>query len=512
MISGAGRVLRRLAPLPAGELSLLLLLAVGLSCFGSEPEGSGPESKSARVTISLGGVRVPSFFGLGIQWDPYSYPPRPEAWQLTLKRLDYARPAFFRVMLGARDYCLGFDRTDNAPRYVWQEGEEAVQKRLGSLLKILDYAQSRNIDVLLGEWSPPGRLADGPNERIERPDDPRWARLIADFVTWLRTQRKYSVIRMYNMMNEPNGGWMWRGGRVDYSAWASGIRNLRKEFDAHGLKDLPIVGPDNSGSWDWADRVSREMPECIGAWEMHWYAHDREVLGGEIERLLADKRRVILANDPNAPSKRLFLAESGLLDGKCNGDQQPRVKSFEYGVMMADYVAQVAQAGWMGACAWDLDDAMHTVRGHPQVPTELTLKVWGFWNSQGTAMGHPEDENIRPWFYTWSLMSRLFPRDARILATSPTGLAHLRVLAGLTGGGHKLSVMLVNNADEARTVEVFVPGAGARTLREYRYFENERPTDEEGFPVSKVTVAKADLDQGLHLTLNGRGVVFLTEP
>ena len=29
-------------------------------------------------------------------------------------------------------------------------------------------------------------------------------------------------------------------------------------------------------------------------------------------------------------------------------------------------------------------------------------------------MGHPEDEAIRPWFYTWSLMTRLFPKGARI--------------------------------------------------------------------------------------------------
>jgi len=69
---------------------------------------------------------------------------------------------------------------------------------------------------------------------------------------------------------------------------------------------------------------------------MHWYARDKEVPEAGIERLLTDKRRVVLANDPRAGSKYLFLAESGLLDGKCNGDQQPRVKTFPYGVLMAD--------------------------------------------------------------------------------------------------------------------------------------------------------------------------------
>jgi hypothetical protein len=489
-------------------------LAASLASIGAAADLPGPDSSASPVTVDLHDVRIPSFLGLGIQWDPYSYPPRPEAWKSTLDRLDYARPAFFRVMLGAHAYCQGFDSSNPAaPRYVWTQGEPEVRKQLGTLLDILDYAQSRNIDVLLGEWSPPGRMGNGTNDVIGRPDDPRWARLIADFATWLRTQRHYSVVRMYNMMNEPNGDWMWPKGKVDYEAWASGIRNLRKELDAHGLKDLAIVGPDNSWNWEWIDRVSREMPECIGQWEMHWYAKDKEILSGEIEKVLGEKRQVVLANDPRAGSKRLFLAESGLLDGKCNGDQQPRVKTFTYGVLMADYVAQVARAGWMGACAWDLDDAMHTAGGgHPAVPNDLTLKVWGFWNSQGTAMGHPEDENLRPWFYTWSLMSRLFPRGTRILGTHQPDLPGLRVVAGTDQAGRSLSVMLINEGNEARTVTLSIPGAGSKTLVEYHYFDTDRPTDANGFSVPKETIPDADLERGVTVPLPSSGVVFLSAP
>lgn len=373
---------------------LLLLIAVAGMARADTTENA---NVACDVTVDLPATLVKSLFGLGIQWDPYSYPPRPEAWRSTLHRLDFAKPAFFRVMTGANSYCDGFDAAGE-PRYVWARGEAAIRKQLGSLLDILDYAQTNNIDVLLGEWSPPGRLGGGANETVAQPDDPRWARLVTDFVNWLRTQRGYSVVRYYNLMNEPNGSWMWRGGKVNYDAWAAGVRGLRRQFDAHGLADLPIVGPDNSGNWEWADRVSQNQPETIGHWEMHWYATDREVLDGEIETLLAAKKNVILANDPHAAAKRFFLAESGLLDGKCNGDQQPRVRTFPYGVMMADYAAQVVQAGWMGLCAWDLDDAMHTAAGHPPVPADTTLKLWGFWNTQGTAMGHPEDENMRPWF------------------------------------------------------------------------------------------------------------------
>jgi hypothetical protein len=109
-------------------------------------------------------------------------------------------------MSGAGDYCLGFT-AEGKPEYVWAQDDAAVRTRMGTLLWILDYAQSRQIPVMLGEWAPPGRLGDTPEGRIGTPDNPRWAAIIADFVQWLRVTRGYSVVRTYNLMNEPNGSW-----------------------------------------------------------------------------------------------------------------------------------------------------------------------------------------------------------------------------------------------------------------------------------------------------------------
>ncbi|MBZ5582128.1 MAG: hypothetical protein LAQ30_07965 [Acidobacteriia bacterium] len=481
--------IRRFAPFAA-----LTLLSAAV--FAAEP---------VNLNIDVHSVVVAPFIGAGVQWDPYEYPPSPEAWKTTVARMDFMRPAFVRVMTGA-NYCLGFDETGN-PRYVWaQEGQ--AEQRLQWLFAILDYAQARKIDVMLGEWSPPRGLGG-----IAGPQDPRWARIIADFVHYLTTTKKYTVIKYYNLMNEPNGGWMWPGGKVDYDAWAAGIRNLRAQFDAHGLKGLPIAGPDNSGSWDWLDRCSLEFPDHFGAWEMHWYAKDSDILEGKIESLLREKNAVLRRNDPNSAAKPRFMGEAGLIEGKRNGDQQPRVKTFEYGVLMADYFAQVARAGWMGAIAWDLDDAMHAVSGRhrPNPPDDITLKIWGFWNTQGSAMGNPKDEAIRPWFYTWSLMSRLFPKGSRMVAVEGGGnVPGLRAMAATRPGG-QLTVMIVNDSGEARSVLVRAPAAGRKQLVMYRYFDGERPADQEGYPVDSGTLRNADLKAGAKVELPSRGVVFLTE-
>lgn len=452
------------------------------------------------------------FMGLGVQWDPYEYPPSEPEWKLTLARLDFMKPAFFRVMWRASAYWLGFD-AGGQPQYVWGSGESQAQERLKPLLAILDYAQSRNIDVMLGEWDPPRGLAG--------PQDPRWARMIADFVKYLTAQKKYTVIRYYNFFNEPNGNWMWPQGKVDYEGWATGMRLLRKEFDARGLQALPIAGPDNSGNWEWVDRCAADLREQIGFWEMHWYVKDRELLDGDVEKLLREKREVLVRNDPQFASKNLYLGEAGIIQGRVNGDQQPRVKDYDYGVLMADLVAQVAGAGWMGASAWDLDDALHVVNGreHPVVPNDLTLKIWGFWNTQGRAMGHPEDEAIRPWFYTWSLMSRLFPKGSRVAAVKESGFpGGLRIMAAApaqnaASGSHAdasgVSVMVVNEATEARTVSVRFPGWSGKKLVRYDYFERDRPVDREGFPVPQKKMLKVDGKKSVLVELPARGVVFL---
>src|SRR5271166_3888774 len=122
-------------------------------------------------------------------------------------------------------------------------------------------------------------------------------------------------------------------------------------------------------------------------------------------------------------------------------------------------------------------------------------------------MGHPEDENLRPWFYTWSLMSRLFPRGTSIVGVRQPDLPGLRVVAGTDQEGRSLRVMLVNSANNARAVTLSVPGAGRKTLVKYHYFDTDRPNDANGFPVPKETIPDADLERGVSVAMPSSGVV-----
>jgi len=136
------------------------------------------------------------------------------------------------------------------------------------------------------------------------------------------------------------------------------------------------------------------------------------------------------------------------------------------------------------------------------------LKIWGFWNTQGRAMGHPEDEAIRPWFYTWSLMSRLFPKGSRVAAVHETDFpAGLRTVAASDKEG--VTVMVVNDADERRTVSVRTAELSGKKLTQYNYFASDRSVDQDGFPVPRKKKVKVDGKGMVRVDLPSRGVVFL---
>jgi hypothetical protein len=128
-------------------------------------------------------------------------------------------------------------------------------------------------------------------------------------------------------------------------------------------------------------------------------------------------------------------------------------------------------------------------------------------------MGNPKDEAPRPWFYTWALMGRLFPKGSRIVAAN-TGenTPGVRALAATwkDAATERLSVMVVNDSDEPRTFTVRAAGGGMPAMVSYRYFDNDRPVDKDGYPVASATLPKADLEKGVNVEMPSRGVAFLT--
>ena len=458
----------------------------------------------ATVYIDTDTAIVQSYTGAGVQWDPSDFAYTDAQWARIFRRVDVLKPQFIRCCLTADFYCTGFG-PEGQPVYTWDA------ERMGRLYRILDYCQSRHVEVLLGEWGPSFGLAT---------DDPRWSRLIGDCLEHLIRVRGYTCIHYYNKQNEP------KGDQAAFERWRASQEGLAADLRRRGLaRQVALVGPDTSGTdllW-WADDSVNELADTLGVYEVHWYAKDDEITGGMIEKTLRQHRDFAAAHDPAGRSKPFLIAEAGTSDTLAavtgdwkSGDSNTKVRDFGYGVYMADYLLQAMRAGIGGVSAWDLDDSMHTqakIAPTAANPRAYNLKVWGFWNTLGGAMGKPEDESLRPWFYPWSLLCRAFPRGMKIVSASGTTLPGVRVAAATTphGGESDLSLAVVNDSDAPRVVRVVVPNAARRaSLQECHYFVGDRPVDADGFPVAERVLPGVSLATGLTVRLPSRGLVLLT--
>lgn len=499
-----------------------------------------PTSAAARVptvTIHTDQLAGPQLMGLGVQLDPYdSFQPTQAQWNLIFQRLDFMRPGFLRVVESAYDYFAGYDGQHN-PKYHWNGGH--VQQ----LRTILDYAKSRGITVVLGDWLNP--MING---------DPR---IPADFLKQLHDVYGYTNIKYYNLVNEPNDQT-----NCGFGCWTNIVKALSREFSSlHLTSWLRLVGPDNANDWDdtaaaraldqrsgldtdnpiggdsWVTKTLQSIRSLIGPYDSHRYGTIWGIEHGVYEDQMRARREQI--SNVDSAGKRYFVGELGMsalqqspfhlgdlrhlfrlfapmIDPSAHAsagtfvDSQPHIHDFVYGVWMGDEVIQDIAAGVSGASAWDLDDAMHAGGRYGS----QNLKQWGFWNSLGGKDGYSaSDLQLRPWYYAWSVIARSFPAGSQPLLTPSTGMSSVRVAAVKVpiGTRYGLSFAVVNDSTAARSITLSVPSASQPiTLARYDYFNRDRPFGADGFPVAAQVLNGVRLSTGLTVSLPAQGLVVLS--
>ncbi|EES72403.1 hypothetical protein POTG_03011 [Paenibacillus sp. oral taxon 786 str. D14] len=480
-------------------------LSVGQASLREMPS---PEQVRETAEIKLDASKhvIENYKGMGVQWDPFTdYPLDEQQWSKLSARLNHLKPAFLRTMIYGNFYCRGF-HDDGGPIFDF-ENQEYMQP----LYRLLDYAQDHQIPIVFGEWEPPIKFVGTPLAGIDA-DDPRWTEMIGGLLQHLIVVRKYTVIRYYDMVNEVNQPWSLV---ADFAKWQTGVRLLKSKLAELGLdSQIEVIGPGSVWDPDWIKESVDQMHDVLDAYDIHIYADYNTVVSGEMERIFAAKKEYVVLHDPSGNKKDFYLTEAGMLTGKTDGDSQPQVKQFWYGVSMADLAAQSMRSGLNGIAIWDLDDAMHGQDNGYDKMDARSMKQWGFWNSWGDKLGVPEAEHIRPHYFVWSLMTHLFPKGSQILASGDSGLDGLRSVGmkWVSGGKLDMTYMIVNNSVTPRIVKLRAEGVSepAIFLREYRYFEDDQRTDRFGYPLPSGIRSNVDLDKGIEVDLPGRGVVILT--
>lgn len=470
----------------------------------------------ATVRIEFAEPVTTEFLGIGVQWASYPWHDlSPEDWAKVFRRVEFLRLPLSRVMLDAFWYCRGFDARGQ-PVYDWNT--PYMQK----LQRLLDFCERNGTTVLLGEWArPSGR------ELNLASADPRWTQIVGESIAYFLRERKYTCIRYYNLINEPHGSWS----NITPEDWRAALLNLEQELRQRGLdRDIRIAAPD--GDRDLTTRALRDpaLRRLTGIYDEHWYVFREEIRRGLLELYAREQLRQINRADPG---KRFILGELGIMDGKTKRDQNPDVFRFWYGLAMADAAIQALRAGVSGVIAWDLDDAMYFLGDgeecmnslDEQLPADAyeRRKIWGMWNILGAEHGHPEEEQLRPWFFAWAALARTFPAGCRPVEVEATGIPGLRVAAAQLASAGGYSIAIVNHDQWPRRLRIEAPAAtDAVTLEEWKYIDADNDNrvdcwpetvDANGhdiFPGPAGQQADVRLAEGLTVEIPAGALVILT--
>jgi len=451
-------------------LGVLLMNAGALAA-----DGGGP------VVVDPKAVAVERFLGFGAEWDPNFWADHNLAlgvteddWATVVKRIRWMKLPLVRMMIQARWCTPKGDGT-----FDWDT------PGMKSLYRHLDVCQAEGITVFLTDW---GVATWCKVPGFSGNHDPKYAQAIGTYLDHLIHKKGYTCIKHFILVNEPNyegGGW---------DRWKKGVENVAKVLADRKLP-VTFVGTDAAHDDAWHRRGVDQLDQAFGIWDIHRYAPQAEVKGGNLETYLRNQWAYALTHDLDADTKPFMVGEAGMRDGMVGSHANTNIDSYDYGVFMADYAVQAARAGTAAVSAWMLDDSSH--KGF----------TWGMWKNKAAGLA------LRSWFYTWALLARTVPPGSTLLRP-PQPTPAFRVLAARlpaadpqTAGGW--TFVLVNRGEADASTTLSVPQAGTATLNHYLYTRSSAPADKEGFPLP-VRQQEADLSRGIDVACPADAVLILT--
>lgn len=397
----------------------------------------------------------PGYLGNGLEWDPYD-----EAllwgsevsdadWEKLFHRLDFMRPQYVRCMI-------------NSPFTYYDPvtGKYDRDRNIRNITKLLTYCQENGIMVVYGEYNPP---------KWEMKDSGEWVEMSVDYLNHLVNGLGFDCIRHFIIFNEPDGNWASTNG--DYDLWKRMAERFIEEMAKYpGLADkVSLAGPDAvldyknpASKYDmegWVRQSAADLDEHIGLYDIHAYPGQHYVRSGRF----GEKLREVVKAVPEG--KKIIFGEAGYkyydpADSLLMKEYRKRVEGhpftkgsdcnmlcydYFYALDMPLFLMEVMNNGFSGAAAWMLDDAMHS--NGDSGKTE-DIKIWGMWNILGEEVfGNPSEEEVRPWYYTWSMMCRHFPAGSDIVKVTETDIPGLHLAAAVKDGKYTLAAINLTGGD-----------------------------------------------------------------
>jgi len=462
-------------PKPRRFLSLAFPVVLLLIAAHSAHAG-GP---GLAVTVDPAVALCDSFLGFGAEWDSYSYPSAhytDNDYARVNRRVEWMHLPVARVMMQCA-YCY-----TGGASYDWSSRE------MLALCRVLDECQRLGTTVILTDWGIEPEWLNIPG--VAKVEDPKYAIIIGAYLDYLINTKGYTCIRFLVVNNEPNLE------VKDWTRWNQAVKNVAAELHNRGLDSrVRLMGPDESTDESWLNLAASTLHDKLGAYDIHRYTYDDVVRDGILYMAFQGIWASGLASDPYAAHKPRVISEAGITVAGTGSGTNPASTDYSYGLMIADYAVQAVSAGSWSVLAWMLDD--NSIDGF----------TWGMLADRSGGF------KLKPWFYPWSLLCRVFRPGSRIAGVSLASNSQ-RVLAAhyesaAQPDSESWSFCLVNRADNTVSLNLKLPGTQSLTLARYLYSPDSAAADSEGFPVP-VDTRSYDLGNGAEIICPARSVTILT--
>lgn len=427
------------------------------------------------LVISYPSQPVTEFKGFGAEWDSRAYDLNgvtEEDFKLIGERIKWMQIPIVRVMMQTK-WCysksLGYD---------WENRDMQL------LYRHLNFCQQNGIEVILSDWGieVDWLAVDG----IEKMDNPLYAEVIGTYLDYLINRKGFTCIKYFGLVNEPN----YEVG--NFERWRTGAENLFQVFKDKELdKKVKFIGPGQSNDNEWFFNTVDEARYMFDVYDVHMYAWKDRTAKGSVQTDLTLLWNYAKSIDPKASKKLYFVTEAGMRDGQ-SAAISTQINTFYYGVFMTDFAIQAVHSGANTVLAWMLDD-----NSHPDFQ-------WGMWTDKKNGM------KLRPWFYSWSLLTKLFPAGSDVYRIRSRSI-NLRALGTkiIKNGNVNWSFAVVNINSAPIKVLLRVDNEGEYNFKQYVYTENEMRIDGNGFPVPVNNLSK-NLSEGIEFEIKPQSVVFFT--
>ncbi|HEU0035991.1 MAG TPA: hypothetical protein VFQ53_35510 [Kofleriaceae bacterium] len=314
------------------------------------------------------------------------------------------------------------------PRHVrifWNH--TATPDQIASFERVVDLAERSGASINITYWHGP------------YPDPAGQMQAFADELVRLRTTLGHTAVRYVTIQNEVNST------QVTQPLYEQLYRNLDADLRAAGEREhIQLVCGDllRDGQASWFSYMAANMADVCDGYSVHIYWNYFDV-AYMVTRLT--EVRDLVAAMPAGARKPLYVTEFGVRGNRPNGEPQPGLysdgelleRTNENAFQHAWFSVLATRLGYVSTLKWDAFFAKYD--GGEQYYSSI---------------GIPPAWFTKPVYYASQVFSTVAPGMTSVRVTGGDGNADPRLVTGFVAGNGDATVIALNKAAGARTIDV----------------------------------------------------------